>query len=305
MTANSSLSAVAGSGTAPAFSNSTPLCTSSVASPPSSRIMFGPSPVGPASAPARCTTSTPRASRPSRRTPGCRRAGDRGRGVVLGGEDVARRPAHLGAERDERLDQHRGLDRHVQRAGDARARERLRVARTRSRSAIRPGISCSASSISLRPNSASERSATLKSVVQVGRGHRVSMSGVGGRSGPRRRAAAWCFSCSQRSQSRRGTSLGTLGLGLEPAVDARRAAPGRAAGARRRRRRTGRARARRAARAACAGAAARPARRGGSRTPSARARPARRARRSAASAATSRWSPPPRGSSARPSGRAV
>ncbi len=31
------------------------------------------------------------------------------------------------------------------------------------RSDIRPGISCSASSISLRPNSASERSATLKS----------------------------------------------------------------------------------------------------------------------------------------------
>ena len=33
----------AASGTAPAFSNSTPLCTSRVASPPSSRIRFGPS----------------------------------------------------------------------------------------------------------------------------------------------------------------------------------------------------------------------------------------------------------------------
>src|SRR5664280_1858594 len=43
-TANSSESAVDGSGTAPAFSNSTPLCTNSVASPPSSRIMVGPSP---------------------------------------------------------------------------------------------------------------------------------------------------------------------------------------------------------------------------------------------------------------------
>src|SRR5215218_5717057 len=41
-TSNSSLSAVDGSGAAPAFSNSTPLCTSIVASPPSSRIMFGP-----------------------------------------------------------------------------------------------------------------------------------------------------------------------------------------------------------------------------------------------------------------------
>ena len=47
---NSSESAVAGSGTAPAFSNSTPLWTSRVASPPSSRIMFGPSPSGQSSA---------------------------------------------------------------------------------------------------------------------------------------------------------------------------------------------------------------------------------------------------------------
>ena len=42
ITPNSSESALAGSGTAPAFSYSVPLCTSSVASPPSSRIMFGP-----------------------------------------------------------------------------------------------------------------------------------------------------------------------------------------------------------------------------------------------------------------------
>ena len=46
MTRNSSESAVAGSGTAPAFSYSVPLWTSSVASPPSSRIMFGPCAVG-------------------------------------------------------------------------------------------------------------------------------------------------------------------------------------------------------------------------------------------------------------------
>src|SRR4051795_2020591 len=46
MTAYSSESAVSADGTAPAFSNSAPLCTSSVASPPSSRIMFGPSPSG-------------------------------------------------------------------------------------------------------------------------------------------------------------------------------------------------------------------------------------------------------------------
>ena len=60
------------------------------------------------------------------------RADDDGRrGVVLGGEDVAARPAHLGAELDERLDEHGGLDRHVQRAGDARAGERLGRRRTR------------------------------------------------------------------------------------------------------------------------------------------------------------------------------
>jgi hypothetical protein len=51
--------------------------------------------------------------------------GDGSSGVVLGREDVARGPADFGAERGERLDQHGGLDRHVQRTGDARALERL------------------------------------------------------------------------------------------------------------------------------------------------------------------------------------
>ena len=79
--ANSSVSARRGSGTDAGRSNSTPLCTSSVASPPSSRIMFGAGPARASAAPARCTTSTPRASRPSRRRPArrparrrCRRA---------------------------------------------------------------------------------------------------------------------------------------------------------------------------------------------------------------------------------------
>ena len=52
---------------------------------------------------------------------------DRGCGVVLGGEDVAAGPADLGAQRGQRLDEHRGLDGHVQRAGDAGALERLLV----------------------------------------------------------------------------------------------------------------------------------------------------------------------------------
>ena len=50
---------------------------------------------------------------------------DRGGCVILRREDVARCPAHFGAERDQRLDQDGGLDRHVQRAGDAGALQRL------------------------------------------------------------------------------------------------------------------------------------------------------------------------------------
>ena len=56
--------------------------------------------------------------------PGEHRGGvarDGGRGVVLGGEDVARAPAHDGTERDEGLDEHGGLDGHVERTGDVRA----------------------------------------------------------------------------------------------------------------------------------------------------------------------------------------
>ena len=50
--------------------------------------------------------------------------GDGGGSVVLRGENVAACPAHLRTQRFQRLDQHRGLDGHVQRTGDARARER-------------------------------------------------------------------------------------------------------------------------------------------------------------------------------------
>jgi hypothetical protein len=51
-----------------------------------------------------------------------------GRGVVLRREDVARRPADLGTQSSQRLDQHGRLDRHVQRARDASAGQRLRLA---------------------------------------------------------------------------------------------------------------------------------------------------------------------------------
>jgi len=42
-----------------------------------------------------------------------------GCGMVLGGENVARRPAHLGAQGLQCFNQHRRLDGHVQRTGDA------------------------------------------------------------------------------------------------------------------------------------------------------------------------------------------
>ncbi len=48
-----------------------------------------------------------------------------GGGVILGRVDVARRPANFRAERLERVDEYGGLDGHVQRAGDARAAQRL------------------------------------------------------------------------------------------------------------------------------------------------------------------------------------
>jgi len=54
--------------------------------------------------------------------------GNRGCSLVLRREDVAARPAHLGTKRLERLDEHGRLDRHVQRAGDARTLERLSLA---------------------------------------------------------------------------------------------------------------------------------------------------------------------------------
>ena len=51
--------------------------------------------------------------------------GDAGGGVVLRREDVAGGPAHPGAQRLERLNEHGRLDGHVEAAGDAGAGERL------------------------------------------------------------------------------------------------------------------------------------------------------------------------------------
>ncbi len=101
-----------------------PRWISIVASPPSSRIMFGVPPS--AHSKIRCCV-VPVILQALALDGEDRRAGrgDRGGGVILRRIDVAGRPADVGAERLQRLDQHRGLDRHVQRAGDARAAQRL------------------------------------------------------------------------------------------------------------------------------------------------------------------------------------
>ena len=124
-----------------------------MASPPSSRIMLGPPAVGPAQG----RLGAPPVLLEGLALPGVHRdagGGDGRGGVVLGGEDVARRPAHLGAEGDQGLDQHGGLHGHVQRAGDAGAGQRLRLSPYSARSDMRPGISTSARLISRRPKSA-------------------------------------------------------------------------------------------------------------------------------------------------------
>ncbi len=51
--------------------------------------------------------------------------GDGGRGLVLGGEDVARGPAHVRTQFNQRLDQHGGLDGHVDTAHHIGAFQRL------------------------------------------------------------------------------------------------------------------------------------------------------------------------------------
>eukprot|EP00955_Chlamydomonas_euryale_P062718 358456-Chlamydomonas_euryale.AAC.4 len=87
---------------------------SRVASPPSSTMMFGPSEPGQGLA-----------------LPGehrARVARDGGGSVVLGGENVARAPAHFRAQSRESLNQHRSLDSHVQGAHDASTLQRLALA---------------------------------------------------------------------------------------------------------------------------------------------------------------------------------
>src|SRR5215471_10095334 len=115
MTESSTGSSSVAIGTAPACSYSAPWWTSSVASPPSSSSILGPSSPGEHRHATRVLRGPVRAH------------GDRRGRVILGGEDVAACPPDLRAERGERLDQDRGLHRHVQRTSDAGATQRLRA----------------------------------------------------------------------------------------------------------------------------------------------------------------------------------
>ena len=139
-----------------------PRCTSSVASPPSSRIMLGPWPLKSRMRWRVLPVLVHRLALvgEDRRAAG----GDGGGSVVLGREDVAGGPAHVGAERVQRLDEDGGLDRHVQRAGDAGALQRLDCLRTRRGSPSAPASRTRRCSISLRPKPARPMSATLYSV---------------------------------------------------------------------------------------------------------------------------------------------
>ncbi len=147
-----------------------------VASPPSSRIMLaGSSSLQPATI---CSVHHQYSSSVSplpgedgnalRVLPACRSGRPRRQRQRVPSRRCCRRPSAPWRRRDERLDEHGRLDGHLERADDARAASAWASAYSR-RIDIRPGISCSASSISLRPNAAWERSATLKSVsVRVG-----------------------------------------------------------------------------------------------------------------------------------------
>ena len=100
----------------------------------------------------------------------------------------------------------------MQRAGDPRTGQRLRRRRTRGGCAIRPGISCSASRISLRPNSARDRSATLKSSRVQGcsrrpREYRACAEGAAARR-DRRRARPRQDACAGSTGRARGRSPG-------------------------------------------------------------------------------------------------
>ena len=127
ITRYSSVSADSGAGTNPARSNSTPLCTSSVASPPSSRIIVGPD------SPGQRSTCSVHHQYSSRVSPFQAKTGTPAgaSGVPVGPTttaaaawswvekmlQLAQRTSR--AQGDQRLDEDGRLDRHVERPADA------------------------------------------------------------------------------------------------------------------------------------------------------------------------------------------
>ena len=257
----------------------------------------------PQSAPARCTTSTPRASRPSRRRPG-RPAGPR---ACRSGRRRPRRRRGPGSRRCCRRPS--GPRRRARSSvsistavwivmcsepDDARALERLR------RGELLAGRHQAGHLVLGEPDLlAAELGEGEVGDLEVGARWRVGggascgLLAVG--ASDRRAAAAssrWCLSCSQRSQSSAGTSSGRCGLGLEPRLDrvAQLGVVGAGAAAKPTSPRPMSCAAEQLAQGAQALQLARR-RRGGSPPPSGAARRARSARCSAACAATSRSSP--------------
>jgi hypothetical protein len=132
---------------------------------------------------------------------------DGGGGVILGGEDVAGDPADLGAERDERLDEHSRLDRHVQRAHDLRALQRLGVGELGAGGHEAGHLMLGEDDL-LAAVVGQADVRDLEVGLGLGRAHAVSLS-EGGQATPRSRS---CRSCSKRSQSPGSTSTGRSGV---------------------------------------------------------------------------------------------
>ena len=161
MTTHSSLSFSDGLGTAPAASYSAPLCTKRVASPPSSRIMFGASPFGQVSAWTVHHQYSSRVSPFQAKT-----------GMPLGSSGVPSGPTAIAAAAWSWVEKMLQLAQRTCAPSATRVSIRtavwmvmcsepvIRAPRSgwdsaySARVAIRPGISCSASWISLRPKSA-------------------------------------------------------------------------------------------------------------------------------------------------------
>src|ERR1035438_601763 len=174
-TFHSSVSSSAADGTAPAPSYSAPLCTSIVASPPSSRIMFGPFSPGQVSAWSAHHQYSSSVSPFQANT-----------GMPLGSSGVPSGPTATAAAAWSWVEKMLQLAHRTWAPSAARVSIRtavwivmcsdpvIRAPRSgcasaySSRTAISPGISCSASLISLRPKSARDRSATLNGTDSAG-----------------------------------------------------------------------------------------------------------------------------------------